>query len=103
MKILFRRLNLPGEVGEDGSKSKYEVESGNYIIHAKKVQTGQHFEDLDLLTTLLTTKTSGDVKSTPLIEVIDSNGSGKSYICILYVMLGRGSLSIVSLYASILI
>jgi len=74
-KPYILRLNLPGEVGEDGSKSKYEVESGNYIIHAKKVQTGQHFEDLDLLTTLLTTKTSGDVKSTPLIEVIDSNGS----------------------------
>lgn len=72
------RLNLPGDVQEEGSKSKYEVESGNYIIHAKKVNADHHFDDLDLLTTLLTAKEDvGQMKSTPLIEVLESNSDGK--------------------------
>jgi len=80
-KPYILRLNLPGEVQEDGSKSKYEVESGNYIIHAKKVNPDQHFNDLDLLTTLLTTKEDvGQIKSTPLIEVLESNNDETSIL-----------------------
>lgn len=68
-KPYFLRLNLPGEVNENGEESaSYDIEKGTFIINVPKLNYGEYFEGLDLQTKLLANK-----KKTicgPSIEVI---------------------------------
>ncbi|KAI9298087.1 SHQ1-domain-containing protein [Neoconidiobolus thromboides FSU 785] len=69
----FLRLNLPGEVIEDErSIAKYDIEKGDFIIKVAKLNVGEEFEDLDLVSKLLATKMELNKNKTPLIEVINS-------------------------------
>ncbi|ESO89850.1 hypothetical protein LOTGIDRAFT_233998 [Lottia gigantea] len=72
-KPYFLRLNLPGDLVEDGRESaKYEGEKGEFNIKFPKKIPGEVFEGLDLLTKLLTPK--GELSaSQPLLEIIGSN------------------------------
>jgi len=72
---LLCRLHLPGEVVEDGrEKASYNVDSGTIVVHLPKRNRGEHFENLEMLTTLLSGKNhSTDLSkmgSNPLIEVM---------------------------------
>ncbi|XP_059482522.1 protein SHQ1 homolog [Neocloeon triangulifer] len=50
----YLRLNLPGQVAEDEkSKGHFDVGSGDYVVTLTKCNKGQHFEDLDMVNTLL--------------------------------------------------
>ncbi|EDV25406.1 uncharacterized protein TRIADDRAFT_2681, partial [Trichoplax adhaerens] len=54
MHPYFLRLNLPGSVVEDSRQSAaYDIDQGTCTINLPKVNEGEHFESLDLLTTLL--------------------------------------------------
>lgn len=66
----FNRLQLPGEIEENNSSSgSYDCEKGDFVFHFSKVNKGEHFENLDMITVLLAPPTK---KSTviPNIEVI---------------------------------
>lgn len=66
----FCRLQLPGEIEENNSSSgSYDCEKGDFTLHFSKVNKGEHFENLDMITTLLAPPKK---KSTviPNIEVI---------------------------------
>ena len=65
------RLSFPGQVAEEGSSCKYEVDSGTYNISILKVTQGEHFDNLDLLTTLL--NNTKPKKFRPLIEVVSNS------------------------------
>ncbi|TEB36312.1 SHQ1-domain-containing protein [Coprinellus micaceus] len=66
----YLRLNFPNNLLEDDSSSaKYDAGSGHLRITLTKEQTGQHFEDLDLLAKLLAPRPT---KTTPTIEVLSS-------------------------------
>lgn len=73
----FLRLYLPGKIVEDDkSKSSYDVDSGWLSMAVSKLNSGEYFDNLDMLTKLLTPKCSQI--STPLcthIEVIKSDSS----------------------------
>jgi protein SHQ1 len=65
------RLCLPSKVIENGEESAdYDSKSGNFLIKVPKLNVGQHFEGLDLLTKLLTPNTK-QITKRPLIEVIN--------------------------------
>ncbi|KAG8436024.1 hypothetical protein GDO86_007211 [Hymenochirus boettgeri] len=71
-KPYFLRLVLPGRIVEDGrQKASYNVDDGTINIRAPKETPGQHFEGLNLLTSLLAPK--GSRSSKPLIEEIGSS------------------------------
>lgn len=56
----------------DDSNAHYNADEGKYTITLNKVTPGEHFANLEMLTTLLQPKTqSRRVK--PLIEVISSS------------------------------
>uniref|UniRef100_H2YF39 Protein SHQ1 homolog n=1 Tax=Ciona savignyi TaxID=51511 RepID=H2YF39_CIOSA len=76
-KPYFLRLELPGCVLEEGSSCKYEVDDGAYTVQICKQQKGEHFKDLDLITTLLEPKKLS--KNTPLIEVISAGEVNRSF------------------------
>lgn len=74
---LICRLQLPGNIIEDEqSTANYDIATGIFTIKVTKETSGEHFEDLDLLTKLLARR--GEVKPAaatpqkPLIEVISS-------------------------------
>ncbi|ELU11824.1 hypothetical protein CAPTEDRAFT_188632 [Capitella teleta] len=72
-KPYYLRLNLPKAIQEDEqAKANYDSTSGHFTIRAAKVNPGEHFDGLDLLTKLLApagqTSASG-----PLIEVLDGS------------------------------
>ena len=51
------RLTFPGQVVEDGrEKAAYDAATGELLVHIPKAIPGEHFPDLDLLTTLLARK-----------------------------------------------
>ncbi|KAM4720917.1 protein SHQ1 homolog [Rhinophrynus dorsalis] len=71
-KPYFLRLNLPGRIVEDGSqKATYNIDEGIFTVCIAKETPGQHFEGLDLLTSLLAPK--GSRSSKPLVEEIGSS------------------------------
>lgn len=56
MNILnkFYRLNLPGKIEEnDSSSGSYDCEKGYFTLRLSKVNKGEHFENLDMITVLL--------------------------------------------------
>lgn len=66
----YLRLALPGEIEEnDLSSGSYDCEKGIFSLRFSKVSKGEHFENLDMITTLLSPPKK---KSTiiPNIEVI---------------------------------
>ncbi|XP_072749378.1 protein SHQ1 homolog isoform X2 [Anoplolepis gracilipes] len=66
----YLRLQLPGEIEEnDSSSGSYDCEKGDFTLNFSKVNKGEHFENLDMITILLAPPKK---KSTviPNIEVI---------------------------------
>ncbi|XP_031840180.1 protein SHQ1 homolog isoform X2 [Nomia melanderi] len=50
----YLRLKLPGEIEEnDTSFGSYDCEKGDFSLKFPKVNKGEHFENLDMITTLL--------------------------------------------------
>lgn len=91
MLNVFRRLQLPGEIEENNSSSgSYDCEKGDFTLRFSKVNKGEHFENLDMITVLLAPPKK---KSTviPNIKVIGKLYKNiyiyiKIYIfCILYI------------------
>lgn len=66
------RLNLPGEIVEnDSSSGSYDCEKGDFTLRFSKVNKGEYFENLDMITVLLASKSETKKDMTiPNIEVI---------------------------------
>ncbi|KAJ4926587.1 hypothetical protein JOQ06_014337 [Pogonophryne albipinna] len=77
-KPYFLRLSLPGQVVEDGrEKAKFDIDKGLFTVWVPKETTGEHFEGLQMLTSLLAPKGARSAK--PLIEDVStgcSEGAG---------------------------
>lgn len=74
VKPYFLRLNLPGEIVEDGREAaSYDVDTGTFTIRLPKLHPGETFENLDLLTTLLAPKKKSPVGIKPLIEIVGND------------------------------
>lgn len=72
MEILnkFCRLNLPGEIEENASSSgAYDCDTGDFTLKFLKVNKGEYFENLDMITILLAPSKKHNA-SIPTIEVI---------------------------------
>ncbi|XP_039653435.1 protein SHQ1 homolog isoform X1 [Perca fluviatilis] len=66
-KPYFLRLSLPGRIVEDGrEKAKFDIDKGLVTLWVPKETAGEHFEGLQMLTSLLAPKGSRSAK--PLIE-----------------------------------
>jgi protein SHQ1 len=75
--ISFGRLQLPGEVMEMGaSNAVYDADDGKFILTVEKVNRGEYFPNLDLISTLLVKKTK-NFPSKPNISVL---GKGNIFI-----------------------
>ncbi|XP_027719664.1 protein SHQ1 homolog [Vombatus ursinus] len=71
-KPYFLRLTLPGRIVENGAEDgSYDVDKGIFTLRMSKETPGQHFEGLDMLTSLLASKKSRSAK--PLVEVTGSS------------------------------
>ncbi|XP_046581089.1 protein SHQ1 homolog [Haliotis rubra] len=69
-KPYFLRLNLPGNIVEDGRETaNYDADAGTFTIRAAKQTAGQVFDGLDMLTKLLAPRGDGSAKQ-PTIEVM---------------------------------
>ncbi|XP_063797101.1 protein SHQ1 homolog [Pseudophryne corroboree] len=74
-KPYFLRLTLPGRIVEDGrQKATYNADDGIFTVRVPKETPGQHFEGLNLLTSLLAPKGARTTKR--LIEEIGSSNEG---------------------------
>ncbi|PNF43936.1 hypothetical protein B7P43_G02786 [Cryptotermes secundus] len=74
----YLRLNLPGEIMEMGaSNGIYDADDGKFILTVEKVNKGEHFPNLDLISTLLVKKTK-NFPSKPDIRILDSQGEDVS-------------------------
>ncbi|KAJ8409240.1 hypothetical protein AAFF_G00234380 [Aldrovandia affinis] len=63
-KPYFLRLTLPGRIVEDGrEKASFDVDKGLLTLRIPKETPGQHFEGLQMLTSLLAPKGSRSAKS----------------------------------------
>jgi protein SHQ1 len=71
----FLRLHLPAPLVENGKeKSSYCVDSGDISLSVPKLNFGEHFKDLDMLTKLLDIKQERKVAdSRPKIEMMDGD------------------------------
>ncbi|XP_064824962.1 protein SHQ1 homolog [Oncorhynchus masou masou] len=66
-KPYFLRLTLPGKIVEDGrEKATFDIDKGLFTLHVPKETAGEHFEGLQMLTSLLAPKGSRSAK--PLVE-----------------------------------
>uniref|UniRef100_A0A4W6FYI4 Protein SHQ1 homolog n=1 Tax=Lates calcarifer TaxID=8187 RepID=A0A4W6FYI4_LATCA len=66
-KPYFLRLTLPGRIVEDGrEKAKFDIDKGLFTLWVPKETAGEHFEGLQMLTSLLAPKGSRSAK--PLVE-----------------------------------
>ncbi|XP_055017016.1 protein SHQ1 homolog isoform X2 [Boleophthalmus pectinirostris] len=75
-KPYFLRLTLPGRIVEDGrEKATFNIDKGLFTLRVAKETAGEHFEGLDLLTSLLAPKGSKSAK--PLIEEITACAEGE--------------------------
>ncbi|XP_066591162.1 protein SHQ1 homolog isoform X2 [Prorops nasuta] len=73
----YLRLKLPGEIEEnDESSGSYDCEKGDFVLKFSKVNKGEHFENLDMITSLLAPSKKKN-NTAPTIEVI-GNPSAKS-------------------------
>jgi protein SHQ1 len=77
----YLRLHLPGRLAEDDfTESSFNSDSGEFTFSVKKVITGEHFPDLDLITKLLTPKiqvTDSEDPDRKIIIEIDSDNTQK--------------------------
>ncbi|KAL1272504.1 hypothetical protein QQF64_028366 [Cirrhinus molitorella] len=74
-KPYFLRLTLPGRILEDGrEKASFDIDKGLFTLHVPKETAGQHFEGLEMLTSLLAPKGSRSAK--PLVEDTEACGGG---------------------------
>ncbi|XP_031701508.1 protein SHQ1 homolog isoform X2 [Anarrhichthys ocellatus] len=72
-KPYFLRLSLPGRIVEDGrEKAKFDIDKGLVTLRVPKETSGEHFEGLQMLTSLLAPKGSRSAK--PLIEDLSAGG-----------------------------
>ncbi|XP_064161969.1 protein SHQ1 homolog [Anguilla rostrata] len=70
-KPYFLRLTLPGRIVEDGrEKASFDVDKGLFTLRVPKETPGQHFEGLQMLTSLLAPKGSRSAK--PLVEDMEA-------------------------------
>uniref|UniRef100_A0A665UGM8 Protein SHQ1 homolog n=1 Tax=Echeneis naucrates TaxID=173247 RepID=A0A665UGM8_ECHNA len=70
-KPYFLRLSLPGRILEDGrEKAKFDIDKGLFTLRVPKETPGEHFEGLQMLTSLLAPKGSRSAK--PLVEDLRS-------------------------------
>lgn len=70
----FLRLRLPGKIVEnDGSKGSYTCDSGDFNFTFDKENPGEHFENLDMITSLLAPKDIPDVNPN-LVEMLEEDG-----------------------------
>lgn len=68
----YLRLHLPGEIMEMGATNGiYDADDGKFVLTMEKVNKGEHFPNLDLISTLLVKKTK-NFPSKPNIRVLDS-------------------------------
>uniref|UniRef100_A0A7N6BVG6 Protein SHQ1 homolog n=1 Tax=Anabas testudineus TaxID=64144 RepID=A0A7N6BVG6_ANATE len=66
-KPYFLRLTLPGRIVEDGrEKATFDIDKGLFTLRVPKETAGEHFEGLQMLTSLLAPKGSRSAK--PLVE-----------------------------------
>ncbi|XP_053297408.1 protein SHQ1 homolog [Pleuronectes platessa] len=66
-KPYFLRLTLPGRIVEDGrEKAKFDIDKGLVTLRVPKETSGENFEGLQMLTSLLAPKGSRSAK--PLVE-----------------------------------
>lgn len=73
------RLTFPHNVVEDGrQRAHYDVNKGEVHFWIPKAESGQHFEDLDMLTRLLAVPQATALSTShPLIEVLHAEERGK--------------------------
>ncbi|XP_008302359.1 protein SHQ1 homolog [Stegastes partitus] len=70
-KPYFLRLTLPGRIVEDGrEKAKFDIDKGLFTLQVPKETAGEHFEGLQMLTSLLAPKGSRSAK--PLVEDVSA-------------------------------
>ncbi|XP_059186060.1 protein SHQ1 homolog [Centropristis striata] len=73
-KPYFLRLSLPGRIVEDGrEKATFDIDKGLFTVRVPKETAGEHFEGLQMLTSLLAPQGSRSAK--PLIEDISTDCS----------------------------
>uniref|UniRef100_A0A3P8QX23 Protein SHQ1 homolog n=2 Tax=Astatotilapia calliptera TaxID=8154 RepID=A0A3P8QX23_ASTCA len=73
-KPYFLRLTLPGRIIEDGrEKAKFDIDKGLFTLWVPKETPGEHFEGLQMLTSLLAPKGSRSAK--PLVEEVSTECS----------------------------
>ncbi|XP_077385890.1 protein SHQ1 homolog [Festucalex cinctus] len=73
-KPYFLRLTLPGRVVEDGrEKATFDIDKGLFTVQIPKETAGEHFEGLQMLTSLLAPRGSRSAK--PLLEEISPDCS----------------------------
>ncbi|KAM7006588.1 LOW QUALITY PROTEIN: protein SHQ1 homolog [Tautogolabrus adspersus] len=76
-KPYFLALSLPGKIVEDGrERAKFDIDKGLFIVWVPKETPGEHFEGLQMLTSLLAPKGSRSAKS--LVEVLSTEYSKSS-------------------------
>ncbi|KAM6927889.1 protein SHQ1 homolog [Xenentodon cancila] len=74
-KPYFLRLSLPGRIVEDGrEKARFDIEKGLFTLRVPKETPGEHFEGLQMLTSLLAPKGSRSAK--PLVQDVSGECSG---------------------------
>ncbi|KAM9759476.1 protein SHQ1 homolog isoform 2-T2 [Menidia menidia] len=77
-KPYFLRLTLPGRIVEDGrEKAIFDVDKGLFTLRVPKETAGEHFEGLQMLTSLLAPK--GSRSAQPLVEDVtleSTDGAG---------------------------
>ncbi|KAF6732315.1 SHQ1-like protein [Oryzias melastigma] len=77
-KPYFLRLTLPGRIVEDGrEKATFDIDKGLFTLRIPKETAGEHFQGLQMLTSLLAQKGSRSAK--PLVEDLSgAEGSGNA-------------------------
>ncbi|KAI4890587.1 hypothetical protein NFI96_003542 [Prochilodus magdalenae] len=94
-KPYFLRLTLPGRIVQDGrEKASFDIDKGLFTMRVPKETAGQHFEGLQMLTSLLAPKGSRSAK--PLVEdlgMLECSGSpaAVSAPCVVFNALFSGS------------
>ncbi|GBP32553.1 Protein SHQ1 homolog [Eumeta japonica] len=70
----FLRLRLPGKIIEnEKSKGSYMCESGDFKLSFSKETSGEHFENMDMITSLLAPRDIPNLNPS-LIEVLEEDG-----------------------------
>ncbi|XP_047539924.1 protein SHQ1 homolog [Vanessa atalanta] len=70
----FLRLRLPGKIVEnDSSKGSYTCDSGDFNLTFDKENPGEHFENLDMITSLLAPRHIPDLNPN-LVEMLEEGG-----------------------------